>query len=192
MQVRPLKPQVTFLNFPPTPALENRIYNKIAKLNQFHNKIMHCDVVVEQEQRNRHQGKFYKVRIALTVPGEKINVNHPRNENIGIAIRDAFLAARRLLLNYSQRRRGDVKAHPLMQHGIITRLFSQKRYGFIKSNGQEYYFSETNVSYSSFDQLTVGSEVQFIGTLAGEGWQAHRVSLGKHHSTILDRAISTE
>ena len=43
------------------------------------------------------------------------------------------------------------------------------------------YFSRENVVHPPFENLQPGAAVQFIEDLAGEGPQAKRVSVGKHH-----------
>ena len=48
-------------------------------------------------------------------------------------------------------------------------------------DGEEYYFGRDNLASGQFSKLSVGTAVQFIGKVAGEGLQAERVSLGKHH-----------
>jgi len=68
------------------------------------------------------------------------------------------------------------------QHGTIARLFADEGYGFIETpDGRELYFSRENVLHPAFEQLTSGTEVQFLEELAAEGPQAKRVSVGKHH-----------
>ena len=54
-------------------------------------------------------------------------------------------------------------------------------YGFIATpDGRELYFSRENVVEPSFDDLEIGTAVQFIEEPAAEGMQAKRVSVGKH------------
>ena len=52
------------------------------------------------------------VRIDLKVPGGEIAVTHEHDEDLQIALRDAFDAARRRLEDYARVQRGDVKHHP--------------------------------------------------------------------------------
>ncbi|MEK6736884.1 MAG: cold shock domain-containing protein [Pseudomonadota bacterium] len=63
-----------------------------------------------------------------------------------------------------------------------THLFSDEGYGFIETfDGRELYFHRENLAGHDFDQLTVGEEVQFLEDISSEGYQAKRVSTGKHH-----------
>jgi cold shock CspA family protein len=74
-----------------------------------------------------------------------------------------------------------VKAHELPAHGRVARLF-EKGYGFIEtSDGRELYFDRSNVIDPSFEQLQVGTEVQFLEEMGSEGLQAKRVTAGRHH-----------
>lgn len=191
MKTKSIKPQITFLNFPPSLALKQRIEKKIEKLYQFYDRIMHCDVTIEQEDKKKHQGKEYRIRIVLTIPKDKLTVSHCHDKNVGIAIRDAFLAARRLLLNYRTKRKGKVKLHPLTQRGTVVKIFSREGYGFILSGIQEYYFSASNLYQADFDRLTIGAEVQFFSVVAKEGWQANRITIHKLPN-VAERAIKRE
>ena len=58
----------------------------------------------------------------------------------------------------------------------------EEGYGFIATaDGRELYFSRENVVHPTFDDLAVGTEVQFLEEMAEEGPQAKRISVGKHH-----------
>jgi cold shock CspA family protein len=111
-------------------------------------------------------------------------VNRQRAEDIYVALRDAFDAAKRQLEEHIRLQRGDTKLHPVPAHGRIKRLFPQDGHGFIETaDGRELYFARENVVGSPFEHLVLGAEVQFIEEMAQEGPQAKRVSLGKHHFT---------
>jgi ribosomal subunit interface protein len=104
--------QITLRDIATSPAVETRIREKADKLNRYYDHIMGCRVVVEMSQRHKHQGKLHRVHIDLTVPGGEITVNRCEDEDVYVAIRDAFDAARRQLEDFAQRQRGDVKLHP--------------------------------------------------------------------------------
>lgn len=175
-----LQPQITFQNLPHSEIIENNILDRIKKLDRFYDQIMHCDVVIEEVTKHQHKGRLFKTHINLTVPGHKITVNRASNEDIYVAARDAFDAAKRQLQNFARRRRGDVKSHALPTHGVITRLFPQEGYGFIESDNNEYYFTFDNVQQADFQLLNVDTEVLFLPTSGNEGLQANRITFGKH------------
>jgi len=103
--------QVTLKDMPQSQAVESRIREKVDKLHRFYDRIMGCLVVVESPQQRQHQGKLYTVRIDLTVPGAELVANRAQDEDVYVAIRDAFSAITRQLEEFARRQRGEVKSH---------------------------------------------------------------------------------
>jgi ribosomal subunit interface protein len=103
--------QITVRNIEHSDALETRIRDKAQKLEEFCKHIMSCRVVVEAPHKHHHQGKQFNVRIDIGVPGNEIVVNHDHHEDVYVALRDAFNAAKRQLEDYARKIRGDVKTH---------------------------------------------------------------------------------
>jgi ribosomal subunit interface protein len=103
--------QVTFRDMSPSDAVETRIREKAEKLGRLYDRVIHCRVVVEMPQRHKHQGKLHCVRIDLSVPGAELVANHAQNEDVYVALRDAFAAITRQLEDFVRRQRGEVKAH---------------------------------------------------------------------------------
>ena len=170
--------QITFREVDHSDALENHIRNKAQKLEQFYSALVGCRVVVGQPGKHQHLGTPFNIRIDLTVPGGEIVVDRQQNEDIYVALRDAFDAARRKLEDYGHRQRREIKTHDPTLSGHVTRLVAEEGYGFIAGpNGQEYYFSTANLAHNSLDQLRPGDEVHFIEDAGGTGLQAKRVSL---------------
>ena len=100
----------------PSAAVEERIRHETDKLEQFSERITGCRVVVEQSHHRHHQGNLFHVRIDVTVPGEEILVNrdsaeHHGHEDVYVALRDSFDAAKRRIAEHVQRLRLEVKAH---------------------------------------------------------------------------------
>ncbi|HEX2570165.1 MAG TPA: HPF/RaiA family ribosome-associated protein [Polyangia bacterium] len=94
--------QITFRNFDPSLALEEHIREKAAKLDHVAERITNCRVVLEARHRHHHKGRLFHVHIELAIPGGEIVVNRDahdahEHEDIYVAIRDAFDAARRQL-----------------------------------------------------------------------------------------------
>ena len=94
--------------------LETTIHEKASKLDTFYSRITRCQVVIESQNHHHWKSQSYKVRIDLSVPGTELVVNHHENQDLKVAIRDAFDAAKRQLQNYAHQQRGDVKAHSAM------------------------------------------------------------------------------
>jgi len=173
--------QITVRGFPITPAIEALTRKKVEKLEQFYGRICACRVVLDFQQKNKHQGKLFSAHIDLTVPGKELVVTRKYNEDIYIAIRDAFQALTRQLEEHSRKRHGRVKTHNNVMHGYIARIVQDEGYGFIEGiDGYEYYFSMTNVSYPEFEQLTIGDAVEYFPETLQQGRQAQHVIKERH------------
>ena len=103
--------QITIRDIEHSEALETRIRDKAKKLEEFFKNIMSCRVVVEAPHKHHHQGKQFNVRIDIGVPGNEIVVNRDHHEDVYVALRDAFDAAKRKLEDYVRITRGDIKTH---------------------------------------------------------------------------------
>jgi cold shock CspA family protein/ribosome-associated translation inhibitor RaiA len=182
--------QITFKGIGQSDAIEASIREHAAHLEQFHDRITSCHVVVEEPQHRHHKGNLFRLRINLTLPGHTIVVNrdpgldHAR-EDMGVAIRDAFNAAGRQIEDYARRRRGDVKSHEAASHGRVKLLFPGESYGVIEtSDGLDIYFHANSVADGDFSRLNVGDEVRFVAQEgeSAKGPQASTViPVGKHH-----------
>jgi ribosomal subunit interface protein len=94
--------QITYRDIPHSDALDIHIREKAQKLEQFFPGLIGCRVVVEQSGKHQQQGNPYKIHIDVTVPGSEIVVGRKENEDVYIALRDAFDAAKRQLEDYTQ------------------------------------------------------------------------------------------
>ncbi len=108
--------QITFRNLDASETVEAKIRERAAELDQFFDRITGCRVTVETTTHKRQKGRLYSVRVDLTIPDHEIVVNRSpasdhSHEDIYVAVRDAFDAARRRLEEHVRRRRGDVKTH---------------------------------------------------------------------------------
>ncbi len=102
--------QIAFEDLPYSDALDARIRQRVEKLDHFFPRITRCQVWVLSPQRRHHRkGKMRSVRIHLTLPEGEIAVNPTPSDDIGVAIRDSFDAARRQLEDYARKKRGDTK-----------------------------------------------------------------------------------
>ena len=117
--------QITIRDIEHSEVLETHIREKAKKLDGFFNHIMSCRVVVEMPHKHHHQGKQYNVRIDIGVPGNEIVVNRDHSEDVYIALRDAFDAAKRQLEDYARKVRGDIKTHEPKLTNEKNNLFSE-------------------------------------------------------------------
>jgi ribosomal subunit interface protein len=173
--------QITFRDIEHSEAIEAHIRDKAAKLETFFDSIMSCRVVVEMPHQHKTQGKFFNIRIDIGVPGSEIVINRDNHEDVYVALRDGFEAAKRKLKDYAHRLRGETKAHNEEFIGEVVRVYPDEGYGFIRrTNGDELYFNSDNLVNTTLGQLREGDAVKFIEETAAEGLQAKRVSLGQH------------
>jgi ribosomal subunit interface protein len=103
--------QVTWRNVEKSEALEAEIQARAEKLDEFHDHIMSCRVVVEASHRHHHQGNLYRIRIDLRVPDHELVVTRDpgdehAHEDIYVTVRDAFDAMRRQLQDFAHARHG--------------------------------------------------------------------------------------
>lgn len=180
--------QITFRHMEPSAAVERRIRDEAAKLEQFHEHIMNCKVVVETPHRHHHKGTLYHVRIDLKAPGKEMLVtreHHDKHahEDVYVVIRDAFDAMQRQVEDYARRQRGEIKYHEPPLHGQVFELVPMQDYGRIRaSDGREIYFHRSSVLDDAYDQLNEGDAVRFVEESGDEGPQASTViPIGKHH-----------
>ena len=103
--------QITLRNLSHSSALEQTVRERAAWLERFHPHLVSCRVVVEQAGRHAKKGRQFVVRIDLKVPGGEIAVDHQHDDDVAVAVREAFAAARRRLEDAIRMRRGDVKLH---------------------------------------------------------------------------------
>lgn len=103
--------QVTWRNVEKSDAVDADIREKAAKLNEFHDHIMSCRVVVEASHKHHHKGNLYRLRIDIKVPDRELVVTRDpgdehAHEDIYVTVRDAFDAMRRQLQEHARNRRG--------------------------------------------------------------------------------------
>lgn len=184
--------EITFRNLDHSDAVEAKAREKVGKLEQVYGRITSCRVMIEALNRQHTKGNLFHVTIEVGVPGKQVVVDrnsgkNQAHEDIYVALRDAFNAARRRLEDHSRKRSGHVKNHEVPPHGKIVRLNGFEDYGFIQTpDGGEIYFHRNSLVDADFDKLVEGQEVRYV-VAEGEsakGPQASTVKLiGKHHLT---------
>jgi cold shock CspA family protein/ribosome-associated translation inhibitor RaiA len=181
--------EVSFEGIAHSDAIEARIRNEAAKLEQFYDRITSVRAVVARPQHRHHKGDTYRIRLHITVPGSAdIAISRDpavtgAHEDVYVTIRDAFKAARRQLQDLVRKRQGQVKQHEPPPHGTISLLRPEQDHGFITSaDGREIYFHRNSVVGTTFDDLQIGQQVRFAEAVGDKGPQATVVRpIGKHH-----------
>lgn len=178
-------PQVVFKDIPPSKAIERAILEKIEHLEKFFDRITSCRVVIKSSHRRHEKGNLFHIQVDLRVPGNELVVkrdpsaNHA-HEDVYVAIRDAFNAMERQLKSYIRRRRRKVKRHEGLPRGRISELLSGEGYGFITTlEGRRIYFHKNSLRNGQFEQLQIGSVVEFVEEMGKKGPQAGTVHLVK-------------
>ena len=176
--------EIVFHNMPSSPVLETEIRERITKLDRLYEHLIGCRVSVEQLHRRHQTGNLYDVHIDLRVPGSEIVISrepHRAREkfldpDVGIALRNAFQAAERRLLDYKERQRGQVKPHEAPVFGQVSQLYPAEDHGFIlTAAGTQLYFHRNSLVQRDFDRLRVGDRVQFVETVGDTGPTASKV-----------------
>lgn len=198
--------QVTFHGLPHSDHLESEVRKRVTWLEQFYAGIVRCRVVVELADRHHHDGRHVHVGVELTVPGgPPLVASHERSLHrrlkdveeeahhkateidsvhryAAVAVREAFVVARRKLEDFAREQRGTVKTHELPGHGDVVVLDRVDGHGFIQAGESRIYFHRASVLDGAFDALTIGTRVAFAEEQGEKGAQASTVRiLGKHH-----------
>jgi ribosome-associated translation inhibitor RaiA len=109
--------EVRFRDMESSPALEQFVRRWAGKLGRVHERIAHCDVVIERPHQRHRQGQHVHVRVTIGVPGPDIVVSHDQeldgaHEDAYVVVRDAFRAARRQLEQHARRLHGAEQEAP--------------------------------------------------------------------------------
>ncbi len=170
--------QITTRNFEMTEIIESEIRQQAKKLDQFHERIMRCRVVVESPHRHKSKGRLYDLHIYITVPGAEFIVKRESHEDLYVAIRDSFNAAHHKMDEFERRQRGDVKHHEEAPRARVSSLFTEEGYGFLTTpDNREIYFHENSVLKGIFKKLKVGMEVRYSEEKGKNGPQASTVTI---------------
>jgi len=104
-----IEPQVTFHGVAVSDAVQRLCWSEAEKLERYSDRITSCRVVVSEPHRRHRRGNHCSVRIDLTLPGGELVVNreapeHDGDEDVLVALREAFDTARRRLQDFVKRR----------------------------------------------------------------------------------------
>jgi ribosome-associated translation inhibitor RaiA len=105
LQAMELPLQITWRGLGRSPAIESAILERARKLEHFHRRIVSCRVVIEQTDHHKRHGRQFAVRLDVRVPGAEVAIDYEHDEDVYIALRDAFADARRKLAEQRKARR---------------------------------------------------------------------------------------
>jgi ribosomal subunit interface protein len=161
-----------------TEAIRAAVRERAEKLDRIYDNVISCSVAIESPRRRYAKGTFYNVHIDLTIPGKEIVVKREPDEDLYVAIGEAFDAAQRQMQEFVEKRKGKLKQHEGTPVGTVYRLFPGRKYGFIiTADGREVYFNANSVLNSHFKELKLGDQVRFVEEMGDQGPQASTVRL---------------
>jgi cold shock CspA family protein len=180
---------IAFRQCEPSEEIRSEIAAQAQRLEKFSPRITSFHVVVNGPHTRHRNGDLFQVQLRIAMPGRKDVVvdrqrgDAPEREDPRVAIREAFDAAVRQIEEAQREMRGQVKQHPVEDHGRVAKFLVDGDCGFIATpDGREVYFHRNAVLNGAFDRLTVGSDIRFVENEGVKGPQASTVRLvGKHH-----------
>jgi hypothetical protein len=175
---------IVFHNIPPSETIKAEIRKRVMKLEKIFDRLIGCRVVVDAPHQQHRTGNVYEVHIEMVVPGRTLVVNrepHHTKEGHGrgdllTPLRDAFKAAEAQLRSFAGERRGEVKPHDMPVVGRITELRPELDFGYLTTNaGTLLYFHRNSVMNGGYDDLAIGTPVQFVEAMGDTGPTASKV-----------------
>jgi cold shock CspA family protein len=174
--------QISWERMDPSEYVQRRIEQEAARLEKTFGRITSCRVAVEGPGHHQHKGGLFAIRVHVELPGGR-EVSASRNppqdhahEEPYVAIRDVFDAVRRQLRETVRERREAAQQPDSQPHGVVSKLDTDKGFGFIMSDdGREIYFHRNSVLDDGFARLRIGTEVHFSEEDGEEGPQASSV-----------------
>ena len=106
-----IEPQITYRGMEPSAAMDSKIVEYAAKLEEFHPRITMCHVIVDMRDRHKSKGNHFEVRIDAHVPGAEIVASRKEHIDPYVAMHEAFEAMYRQLEEDIRKKRGHVKRH---------------------------------------------------------------------------------
>jgi len=89
--------QINVRNMQRSAALSGRIRALSEKLEEDDPRVMNCRVAVEALGKRRSDGRHFCVSVHVHVPGHEIVANRHEDQDVYVALRDAFDAVTRQL-----------------------------------------------------------------------------------------------
>ena len=111
--------EIHFHGIEKSEAVEERVREKVSKLEKHFSRMTRCRVVLEAPHRSPQKPKVYQIKIEISLPRRlPIVVCHERegshaNEELPLAIRDAFAAALRKVDDVGSK----IGARPKLERG---------------------------------------------------------------------------
>ena len=183
---RPL--EISFHNMDVSEPLEGEIRSLAARLETRFDHLIGCRVVIEKLQNRRRSGCAFDVHVVMKVPGQELaasrepqkadaKYSHP---DALTAVRDAFSAAERRLVEFKRRLRSDTsKPTASAVAGQVALIEPGADHGFILTRaGTRLYFHRDSVTDGRFEDLQAGASVHYVEEAGDAGPSAAKVRIG--------------
>jgi ribosomal subunit interface protein len=110
---------IQFRNMSASEAVDAAVRRRVAKLEHLAGQLISCRVTIEAPHRHHRQGNLFSVSVDLHQSGRETLANRTpqssrEHEDVYVALRDAFNAAKRQVIKHLRTQRGDVKRHSLL------------------------------------------------------------------------------
>lgn len=101
---------VTFRDMFPSPSVDALVRRWATRLERVDARVQRCDVTIDQPHHHHERGNRFRVQVLIAMPGKEIAVSREPGEDdthddVRIAVRDSFRAARRQLEEFGRRQR---------------------------------------------------------------------------------------
>jgi cold shock CspA family protein len=172
--------QLSFHGISPSAPVTDYVRKRAQKLITFADRVRICRVAIEAPHRHKREGRPYRVRIEVSVPGKEVVVSRDvggyAQTDLYATIDAAFDDAQRRVQDQARRLRGKVKRHDRSRRGVVSKLYGYEGYGFIEtSDGEEIYFQRNSVLNRGFDRMKRGAKVRFTDVTGEDGVHASTV-----------------
>ena len=188
--------EISFHGMSRSESIEQIIHKDVAKLERVCDRLISCRVGVKQDQKSSKTANPFRIRIEMRVPpGHNLVVTNTSGlkeaaDDLPTTVKNTFKSAQRKLKQLVEKQQGERKSHPEQEiSGIITKIFSQEGYGFLRSlEGDEIYFHRNSIVNDDFDQLQPGTGVSYTVEAGEKGLQASSVQVLERTKDNSERA----
>lgn len=111
--------EIMFHQLDHSDAVETAIGRWVTRLEQLNDRLVACTVTVSQSGKRHRHGSEFCVNVVLDVPGGEITASNVSDEDVYVAIADAFRRIRRQLADHVDLQRGFVKTHLIGREGRV-------------------------------------------------------------------------
>jgi ribosome-associated translation inhibitor RaiA len=101
--------QIRFHGASVSEAVEGDVRRWVTDLEKVFPRLVSCHVTIELPHRHREQGRVWRVQVDVGIPGGHVIAGRtaggdPSHQDVHVAVRDAFRAARRQLEDHADAR----------------------------------------------------------------------------------------